>query len=75
MADILHEFPIQAPPARVFQAVSQPEGLDRWWTKQSSGRPEPGMEYQLSFGPGYDWVARVSRCVEQAVEYERRLDV
>ena len=72
MADILHVFPIKAPPARVFQAVSQPEGLDRWWTKQSSGQPQAGTEYHLSFGPGYDWAATVTRCVPDA-EFELEL--
>ena len=37
--DILHDFPIKAPLDRVFQAVSTPEGLDRWWTKRSEGKP------------------------------------
>lgn len=31
MADIFHEFPIQVPADRVFEVVSTPEGLDRWW--------------------------------------------
>jgi uncharacterized protein YndB with AHSA1/START domain len=63
MPDILQEFPIKAPVNQVFQAVSTPEGLDRWWTKRSAGEPREGSEYELWFGPEYDWRARVSRCV------------
>jgi uncharacterized protein YndB with AHSA1/START domain len=62
MRDIVHDFPIAVSAARVFAAISTPEGLDEWWTKSSSGTPEIGTEYELCFGPGYDWRARVSRC-------------
>ncbi|HKE55985.1 MAG TPA: SRPBCC domain-containing protein [Pyrinomonadaceae bacterium] len=63
MADIFHHFPIKASQRSVFEAVSTPEGLDSWWTKTAAGEPLEGSEYQLGFGPGYEWRARVSRCV------------
>jgi uncharacterized protein YndB with AHSA1/START domain len=63
MADVLHDFPINVPPDRVFEAVATPRGLDTWWTKSSSGTPAKGAEYSLYFGPKYDWRARVTRCV------------
>ena len=69
MGDIFHDFPIKAPLARVFEAVSTPQGLDRWWTKRSRGKPVQGAEYELWFGPEYDWRARVARCVPDA-EFE-----
>ena len=62
MFDIVHDFPIQAGATRVFEAVSTPAGLDAWWTKASSGKPAAGSEYELSFGPKYEWRARVTRC-------------
>jgi len=61
--DIYHDFPIAVEPRRVFEAISAPSGLDQWWTKTSSGRAEAGAQYDLGFGPGYEWRARVSRCV------------
>jgi len=63
MADILHDLTIEAPSGRVFLAVSTPEGIDRWWTKRSAGRPSLGAELDLGFGPGYEWRARVTRFV------------
>ena len=63
MHEILHEFPIAASPARVFDAVSTPAGLDQWWTARSSGEAREGAEYQLWFGPEYDWRARVTQCL------------
>ena len=63
MPDIFHDFPIAAPPERVFRAIATPDGLDEWWTKHSAGQPTPGAEYELWFGPEYDWRARVTRCV------------
>jgi len=67
MADILHVFPIRAAPARVFEGVATPAGLDAWWTLRSSGMPIPGSTYTLDFGPGYDWRAQVRRAEPGAV--------
>lgn len=61
MPQILHDFPIQAPIHTVFEAVSTPSGLDRWWTKSSSGIPASEATYELGFGPGFDWQARITR--------------
>lgn len=69
MADILHDVPFKVPRRRVFEAVSTPVGLDHWWTKRAAGEPEEGAEYQLWFGPEYDWRARVTRC-EPESEFE-----
>jgi len=51
MVDIVQNFPIKAPPDRVYQAVSTPAGLDCWWTKSSSGTPVEGAEYELGLSP------------------------
>jgi uncharacterized protein YndB with AHSA1/START domain len=72
MPDILLDLPIQTPPARVFAAVSTPEGLDCWWTKRAAGQPAVGAEYELWFGPEYDWRAQVTRCVRETA-FELRL--
>jgi uncharacterized protein YndB with AHSA1/START domain len=63
MPDIFHQFPVFAPVSEVFKAVSTPEGLDAWWTLSSKGEPVAGNIYELFFGEGYDWRARVSTCV------------
>jgi uncharacterized protein YndB with AHSA1/START domain len=63
MADIFHDFPIHVPRQRVFEAFATPAGLDHWWTKSSTGKPSEGAEFTLGFGPGYDWKAKVTRCV------------
>ena len=62
MADILQDFPIKATPDRVFDSISTPKGLDTWWTKTSTGTPTENVVYDLGFGPGYDWQARVTAC-------------
>jgi uncharacterized protein YndB with AHSA1/START domain len=63
MFDILQEFTIKAPRERVFETMSSPNGLDLWWTKSSAGVVKEGAEYTLFFGPGFDWRAKVTRCV------------
>jgi len=77
VAEILHDFPVNVSPARVFEAFTTPAGLDTWWTLRSSGEPKLGGEYQLDFGPGYDWSARVTRCVpgrEFELEFTRAME-
>jgi uncharacterized protein YndB with AHSA1/START domain len=69
MPDIFHDFSIKVAPARVFEAVTTPKGLDIWWTKTSSGRPALGEGYTLKFGPSYDWRAKVTKCVADS-EFE-----
>jgi uncharacterized protein YndB with AHSA1/START domain len=69
MAEIYHEFPINASPSRVFDAISTADGLDSWWTKTSEGTPVEGSEYKLGFGPEYDWRAVVSNCTRDS-EFE-----
>jgi uncharacterized protein YndB with AHSA1/START domain len=72
MPDVLLDLPIRAPIDRVFQAVSTPRGLDCWWTKQSAGSPAEETEFELGFGPEYNWRARVTRCVPNS-EFELRM--
>jgi uncharacterized protein YndB with AHSA1/START domain len=71
MADIFHDFPIAVPASRVYQAVSNPVDLDQWWTKRSSGKPVKSSEWELGFGPEYDWRATISRAVPgQSFEFK-----
>lgn len=67
MADICHDFPIKGPRARVFDAISTPEGLNSWWSKTCAGTPREGAEYEFGFGPGYDWRALVTQCMPDSV--------
>lgn len=67
MADIFHNFPIEAPTEKVFDAISLSEGLDKWWTKRSEVNPSPGGIYTLDFGPGYIWKAIVTEYVTAKV--------
>lgn len=69
MPDIYLDVPIKAPIERVFGAISTPEGLETWWTKRSTGIPQPGATCELWFGPEHDWRAQVVRCIAGA-EFE-----
>src|SRR5215831_14541634 len=62
MPEIIHEFSVKASPQSVFDMFATPVGLDKWWTKTSSGDPKVGAIYRLDFGPGYAWKARVTEC-------------
>ena len=57
--DITQTFIVHSTPTEVFKAISTlggPEGLDTWWSLNSSGIPGKGNKYKLNFGPGYDWI-------------------
>ena len=63
MYDILHDLQIDATPDKIFNAVSQSQHLNNWWTKECDGIPKVGEEYRLYFSPEYDWKAEVSICI------------
>ena len=69
MADLHFDLPIQAPPARVFEAVSTPAGFDAWWTGRARGTARTGEPWELWFPPKYDWRAQVVAC-EPGVRFE-----
>jgi len=60
MADIIQEFFVKASPTQVMEMFSTPEGLNRWWTKRSSGVAKEGAEFTLYFSPEFDWHAKVT---------------
>lgn len=63
MFDIFQDFIIKASVSKVFDAMTTSEGLEKWWTKKSSGKPAGGETYSLWFGVGHDWHAVVSKCI------------
>ena len=63
MADILHDLPIRASVAQVFDAISKPAGFNAWWTLGAQGESQLGADYALVFGSEYNWRARVTRCI------------
>ncbi|HZS60031.1 MAG TPA: SRPBCC domain-containing protein [Gemmatimonadaceae bacterium] len=67
--DIIQDFLIHAPASKVFHGISTPEGLDTWWTQTSSRH---GNEFDLGFGPGYEWRARIVKSVPDR-EFELEL--
>lgn len=63
MPDIFHHFPINAPSEKVFESISTPKGLDRWWSESARGKAAMGEKFHLSFGPGYNWSAVVTKFI------------
>lgn len=59
MPDILHDLTIRADQDQVFCAVTEPVGINSWWTLDCEGIPHMGAEYRFYFGPEYDWYANV----------------
>ena len=52
MADILHRITIDAVPDRVFDALTVSEGLQSWWTRDSTATPEIGSVALFKFLKG-----------------------
>lgn len=61
MSDILHDFPVEAPRSKVFEAFATPHGLDQWRTLSSKGEAELGVEWEFFFDSQYDWCGKVTR--------------
>lgn len=57
--NIYHDLVIKASLQKVFDAVSNPEHLNNWWTKECSGSPELGSEYNFHFYEKYNWFGKV----------------
>ena len=56
---IYHDFVIDAPISKVFNAISDPEHLVNWWPLTCSGIPEIGTTYNFNFTSKYDWYGKV----------------
>ncbi|MDJ0345396.1 hypothetical protein QMK19_21400 [Streptomyces sp. H10-C2] len=50
MADIRHRVGISTPQARVHDALTTLDGLSGWWSRDVSGKPEPGGILEFRFG-------------------------
>lgn len=61
MPDIFHTFIVNAPADKVFNGITTEQGLDSWWTISSKADPAVGGNYNLYFGPEYDWNATVTK--------------
>lgn len=61
MASIFHYFPINVPIEKVFEAISTPEGLDKWWAKKTTGNADLGGKFFIHFEPNYDWTAVITK--------------
>ena len=60
MFDIRHEFTVNSTSQAAYEAFSNPQQLNLWWTKICEGTPTKGSNYRLFFSEEYDWRARVS---------------
>ena len=60
--NIYHDFVINAPIEKIFNAISQPEHLNNWWTNRCTGTPELGSKYNFYFTAEYDWHGKVITC-------------
>jgi Activator of Hsp90 ATPase homolog 1-like protein len=50
MPDILHRVGISAPPEKVYQALSEPQGWAGWWTTNNQASRAVGAINQFRFG-------------------------
>ncbi|GAA0544285.1 SRPBCC family protein [Chitinophaga japonensis] len=50
MAEIRHNVVIKAAPGKVYEAVTTQEGIEHWWCKQTTAKPELGFVNVFTFG-------------------------
>ncbi|MBZ5578321.1 MAG: SRPBCC domain-containing protein [Acidobacteriia bacterium] len=49
MPDLLHEISVQAPPERVYAALTTPDGLRAWWTVDVTAEERVGGRARFGF--------------------------
>lgn len=69
MADIFHYFGINASPEKIFENISIPENIDKWWSIETKGIAGLGEVYEFFFGENYYWEALVSKYIP-STEFE-----
>jgi len=52
---VIHEFTVNAQPQRVFEEFATPSGMEKCWTKQSTGDDREGDSIRLYFSPEFAW--------------------
>ena len=60
MPEIRHMLLIDSPIERVYQAVTEEEGLAGWWTVQVNAEPEVGSIADFKFGDRYRTVMKIA---------------
>ena len=56
---LVHEISVNAPAARVMEALTTESGLRGWNTGHASGTGKPGSTWQLGYGPGISFAWKV----------------
>ncbi len=59
MAEILHDVFIYSDARSIFEAVSQAEKINNWWTLKCSGSAQLATQYNFYFTDEYDWFGEV----------------
>jgi uncharacterized protein YndB with AHSA1/START domain len=54
MADIRHNVVIKTTPEKVYNAVTTQEGIEAWWCKNTTAKPELGFVNTFTFGKFYN---------------------
>jgi uncharacterized protein YndB with AHSA1/START domain len=71
LADIKHLLTIKALPQKVYQAITEQEGLANWWTRETLARPQIGSVSEFKFGNRYHNKMRITRLEpDKLVEWE-----
>ena len=60
MAEIHHMLLIDVPVERVYQAITDQDGLAAWWTTQVVAKPVVGSVAEFAFGDRYHTAMRVT---------------
>jgi uncharacterized protein YndB with AHSA1/START domain len=53
MPNIRHQLIIEAPPEKIYNAITSQEGLASWWTPDVKAKPEINSVARFPFGPNY----------------------
>jgi uncharacterized protein YndB with AHSA1/START domain len=69
MPTIYHSLPIKTSASKIFEAVSNPFHLEKWWPLKCSGEAKIDAMYNFNFTDAYDWYAQVNHCIHNESIY------
>jgi len=61
--NIVHLLQINSSIESVFEVISTPRGMSKWWTSNATGHPELGALLELEFTEDIRWQAQVTQMV------------
>ena len=70
MPDIIHNLVIKSTPGKIYEAITTQQGIESWWCKQTTAKPELGFTNIFIFGPSRNEMKITELSPDKRVEWD-----